>query len=82
MNYLWCRLGIFRDILIRDGNAVDAAIATVVCMGAVHPHATGFGGGLMMIVHNRYVHCGTYSAIVRWSKVFSRYWNGIKIVIE
>ncbi|RCN49827.1 hypothetical protein ANCCAN_04070 [Ancylostoma caninum] len=45
-----------RDILIRDGNAVDAAIATVVCMGAVHPYATGFGGGLMMIVHNRCVH--------------------------
>ncbi|EPB79924.1 gamma-glutamyltranspeptidase [Ancylostoma ceylanicum] len=34
------------DILIRDGNAVDAAIATVVCIGAVHPYAAGFGGGL------------------------------------
>ncbi|CAJ0588090.1 unnamed protein product [Cylicocyclus nassatus] len=42
-----------RDILIRDGNAVDAAIATVICMGAVHPHATGFGGGLIMVVHDR-----------------------------
>ncbi|EYC37745.1 hypothetical protein Y032_0768g2189 [Ancylostoma ceylanicum] len=42
-----------RDILIRDGNAVDAAIATVVCIGAVHPYAAGFGGGLLMVVHNR-----------------------------
>ncbi|WKY09518.1 hypothetical protein Q1695_002132 [Nippostrongylus brasiliensis] len=42
-----------RDVLIRGGNAVDSAIATVVCMGAVHPHATGFGGGMVMLVHNR-----------------------------
>ncbi|KAK6759119.1 hypothetical protein RB195_016377 [Necator americanus] len=40
-----------RDVLIRGGNAVDSAIATVVCTGAVHPHASGFGGGLMMIIH-------------------------------
>ncbi|KHJ88047.1 hypothetical protein OESDEN_12163, partial [Oesophagostomum dentatum] len=45
--------GKLSDILIRDGNAVDAAIATVVCTGAVEPHATGFGGGLLMLVHDR-----------------------------
>ncbi|VDP11124.1 unnamed protein product [Heligmosomoides polygyrus] len=43
----------FRDVLIRGGNAVDAAIATAICTGALHPHATGFGGGMVMLVHDR-----------------------------
>ncbi|KJH51563.1 hypothetical protein DICVIV_02300 [Dictyocaulus viviparus] len=42
-----------RDVLIRGGNAVDSAIATVICTGAVHPHQSGFGGGMVMLVHNR-----------------------------
>ncbi|KAK6013911.1 hypothetical protein OSTOST_20745 [Ostertagia ostertagi] len=42
-----------RDVLIRGGNAVDAAIATVICEGGLRPHATGFGGGLVMLLHDR-----------------------------
>ncbi|KAK5975395.1 hypothetical protein GCK32_005652 [Trichostrongylus colubriformis] len=42
-----------RDVLIRGGNAVDAAIATVICEGGLRPHATGFGGGMVMLLHDR-----------------------------
>ncbi|PIO77351.1 hypothetical protein TELCIR_00537 [Teladorsagia circumcincta] len=42
-----------RDVLIRGGNAVDAAIGTVICEGGLRPHATGFGGGLVMLLHDR-----------------------------
>ncbi|VDM64258.1 unnamed protein product [Angiostrongylus costaricensis] len=36
----------YSDVLIRGGNAVDSAIATAVCVGAAHPHNSGFGGGM------------------------------------
>ncbi|XGW05699.1 hypothetical protein V3C99_016224, partial [Haemonchus contortus] len=42
-----------RDVLIRGGNAVDAAIATVICEGGLRAHATGFGGGMVMLLHDR-----------------------------
>ncbi|VDO26513.1 unnamed protein product [Haemonchus placei] len=31
----------------------DAAIATVICEGGVRAHATGFGGGMVMLLHDR-----------------------------
>ncbi|KAK6035284.1 hypothetical protein COOONC_27214 [Cooperia oncophora] len=42
-----------RDALIRGGNAVDAAIAIIICEGSLRPHATGFGGGMVMLLHDR-----------------------------
>ncbi len=37
------------EMLKKGGSAVDAAIATVVCMGVVHPHQSGIGGSVVII---------------------------------
>ena len=39
---------LFRDIFRKNGTVVDAAIAVLVCNGAVHSHSLGFGGGFFM----------------------------------
>ena len=41
----------FREILMKNGTAVDIAIAVLVCNGAVHSHALGLGGGFFMTVY-------------------------------
>ena len=40
-----------RDILSRDGTAVDAAVAVLFCNGVVVPQSMGVGGGFIMTVH-------------------------------
>ncbi|EYC29756.1 hypothetical protein Y032_0006g3164 [Ancylostoma ceylanicum] len=40
-----------RSILLRGGNAMDAAIATFLCLSAALPHRGGLGGGLMATVY-------------------------------
>ncbi|KRX68156.1 Gamma-glutamyltranspeptidase 1 [Trichinella britovi] len=34
-----------RDVLIKGGNAIDAAIATTICIGVFDAHSSGIGGG-------------------------------------
>lgn len=34
------------------GNAVDAAITTMLCMGITHPQYAGIGGGGLMVIHD------------------------------
>ncbi|KAI1700767.1 gamma-glutamyltranspeptidase domain-containing protein [Ditylenchus destructor] len=52
-----------RTILLRGGNAVDAGIATVACIGALNSHSSGLGGGFLMTIYNRfYGKCTTLDA--------------------
>ncbi|KAI1722382.1 gamma-glutamyltranspeptidase domain-containing protein [Ditylenchus destructor] len=42
-----------RDIMIKGGNAVDATIASLFCLGVTNPHNSGLGGGFIMTLYNR-----------------------------
>lgn len=40
------------SMLRKEGHAVDAAVATALCLGIVNPMASGIGGGAFMIVRS------------------------------
>ncbi|XP_061865261.1 glutathione hydrolase 7 isoform X2 [Colius striatus] len=40
------------QVLGQGGSSVDAAVASALCAGIVHPHTSGIGGGGVMLVHD------------------------------
>ena len=40
------------DVLSENGTAVDAAVATALCLGVLHPHSSGVGGGCFILIYN------------------------------
>ncbi|XP_065663083.1 glutathione hydrolase 1 proenzyme [Hydra vulgaris] len=42
-----------KDILLKNGSAVDATVATLICIGLVNMHSCGLGGGGFMNVYER-----------------------------
>jgi len=41
------------NILNDNGSAVDAAIASMFCLGVISMHSSGIGGGGVMLIYNR-----------------------------
>lgn len=45
-----------RDIMIEGGNAVEGAIAIMICLGVINPMSSGLGGGHFMTIYNATTH--------------------------
>ncbi|KAK6013706.1 gamma-glutamyltranspeptidase, partial [Ostertagia ostertagi] len=41
------------NILKKGGNAVDASIAVMFCLGVTNPQSSGLGGGFLMTIYNK-----------------------------
>ena len=48
------------DAMRENGTAIDAAIATLICLGLIHPHSSGIGGGGYMLLYKRSTKTATY----------------------
>ena len=48
------------DVMRDNGTAIDAAIATLICLGLIHPHSSGIGGGGYMLLYKRATKTATY----------------------
>ena len=44
---------LIRDVLKRNGTAVDAAIASLICNGVYSSQSMGIGGGFLMTIYSK-----------------------------
>ena len=51
-NFIIFLILITRKILKSGGNAVDAAISVLLCMGVTIPESMGLGGGSLIVIYN------------------------------
>ena len=42
-----------KSILLKGGNAVDAAIAASLCNGVLNSHSMGIGGGCVVVIYSK-----------------------------
>ncbi|XP_075751664.1 scoloptoxin SSD14-like isoform X2 [Rhipicephalus microplus] len=42
-----------REVYTKNGTMADAAVATMLCLGVVHPHSSGLGGGFVALHYHR-----------------------------
>lgn len=42
----------FSSVLKRGGNAVDSALAGLICNGVINPQSMGIGGGFLMVIYD------------------------------
>lgn len=42
-----------RDVLKKNGSAMDASIAALFCIGVYNMHSAGIGGGGFLVVYNK-----------------------------
>ncbi|KAJ8257851.1 hypothetical protein GJAV_G00190420 [Gymnothorax javanicus] len=40
------------EVLSKQGSSADAAIVAALCLGIIHPHTSGLGGGGVMLIHD------------------------------
>ena len=50
--YSFCLFVCYREILEKGGYAVDAAIATLLCIGTMNPNNINIGGGHFMMYYD------------------------------
>ena len=48
------------NVMRDDGTAIDATIATLICLGLIHPHSSGIGGGGYILLYKRSTKTATY----------------------
>jgi gamma-glutamyltranspeptidase len=41
-------------LLREKANAMDAGLATAICIGALHQHSSGIGGGFLATYYEKY----------------------------